>query len=336
MSTILLVDDDKRVIHQVTELLQQPHYTTRFLLEPAYLFQFLETVPVDLLLLDIHMPEVDGLEVLRQLKAHDQFSNLPVIMLTADENETILSRCFSSGARDFISKPIQTEILRARVSAALEVQQHIKKLEAAVTEKEVLLKEIHHRVKNNLQVISSLFRLQAATCTDDGLLNLLRDSQSRIESMAMIHERIYRSDTLSRIRFDLYVQDLIQEIFQSYRRDHFQPIRLQLELEALLLGIDMAIPCALILNELVSNTLKYAFPQGEQGTLQVRLHTGERGKELHIRVRDDGVGLPEGFDVQRANSLGLRLVNILTRQLQGSLTWHCDQGTCFEFVLPVR
>ena len=334
MPTILLLDDDKLVIQQVTALLERSDYTTRFLLEPKHLFPFLETIPIDLLLLDIHMPEVDGLDVLRQLKQHPQFGNIPVIMLTADENETVLSRCFALGARDFISKPIHSQILCARVSAALEVQQRIRELQRAVAEKEVLLKEIHHRVKNNLQVISSLFRLQASTCEDAGLLNLLRDSQNRIESMAMIHERVYRSDSLSRIRFDLYLQDLVQEIFQSYRRESFQPVHLTLELKPVELEIDMAIPCALLLNELISNTLKYAFPSGNGGTLKIRLAPQEG--RLLLEVEDNGVGLPEGFEIQRSQSLGLRLVNILTRQLQGTLTSPEGAGARFYFDFPMR
>ncbi|MFH1115274.1 MAG: PAS domain S-box protein [Pseudomonadota bacterium] len=196
----------------------------------------------------------------------------------------------------------------------------------SLKEKEALLQEVHHRVKNNLQIISSLLALQAANVQDEKTLGALKDSQSRIRSMAFIHEHLYQSQDLARIDFGEYIKDLMGALLQSY--SHMgNRVSLKLDVEPVFLGVGTAIPCGLIMNELVSNCLRHAFPDGREGQIHVRLRsTGVHRYELS--VVDDGAGLPKELDYRQSNSLGLRLVTNLTElQLRGNLQVGSCNGT---------
>jgi PAS domain S-box-containing protein len=198
---------------------------------------------------------------------------------------------------------------------------------ASLQEKEVLLKEIHHRVKNNLQIISSLLNLQANRVTDPRTLQALGDSQTRVRSMALIHEKLYQSQSLADIDFGEYVRSLSSDLFRSYRRS-FTTIQLDIQTDDISLDLDMAVSCGLILNELMTNALKYAFQDGRSGTIRVELRTAP-GRILRLWVTDDGVGLPKDLDLSKSKSLGLQLVNNLVSQLEGKLEVDTSAGTAF-------
>lgn len=200
----------------------------------------------------------------------------------------------------------------------------------SLQEKEVLLKEVHHRVKNNMQVISSLLSLQREHITDPAALVSFRDSQNRVRSMALVHEKLYRSESLASINFSEYVRDLLASLKRSYM---LSDIDVGVETDDLRLGVDTAIPCGLIINELVSNALKHAFKGRERGTVHVRIHRNGDG-ETSIRVEDDGNGLPPNFDCRQSGSLGMQLVSMLTEQIGGSLSVHGSSGTCFTITFP--
>jgi PAS domain S-box-containing protein len=200
-----------------------------------------------------------------------------------------------------------------------------KRVEEQITtslrEKEVLLKEIHHRVKNNLQVISSLLSLQSEHINDEEIRRALKESQNRVRSMAIIHQRLYQSGNLAEINFGGYIKELCSQLFRSYGASSRQ-INLSTTADEVALGVDKAIPCGIILNELVSNSLKYAFPNDQGGTISVELRMREAAIEL--LVSDDGVGLPAGFDYRTAESLGLKLVHMLVEQIMGTLTQNAE------------
>jgi PAS domain S-box-containing protein len=200
-------------------------------------------------------------------------------------------------------------------------------LTVSLQEKEVLLKEIHHRVKNNLQVVSSLLSLQAGQIGRPDIQAMFRESQTRVQSMAFIHEHLYQSKTLARVDFAAYIRRLTSHLLNLYQAQA-RGVRLTTEVQEVSLGINTAVPCGLIINELVSNALKYAFPAGCPGEILVSLGACSPG-QVQLIVRDTGVGLPTGFDVQRATSLGLQLVTTLTEQLEGTLTVENGQGTAF-------
>jgi PAS domain S-box-containing protein len=200
----------------------------------------------------------------------------------------------------------------------------------SLREKELLLKEIHHRVKNNLQITSSLLRLQAGKIADAGVRQLLRESQDRIRSMALVHDMLYRSQDLARVDFPEYVRTLVVQLFRSHNVGG--RIRSAVELEPIVFGVDLAVPCGLIINELVANALKHAFPGERQGELRVSMTAAP--DHYTLTVRDDGVGLPPQLDYLRTETLGLQLVRMLTEQIGGHLRLERSSGTEFVIQLP--
>ena len=205
-------------------------------------------------------------------------------------------------------------------------------LSAALAAKEVLLQEVHHRVKNNLQIISSLLNLQTESLPDIAQ-RALEDSQRRIRSMALVHEQLYGGTDPGELDFADYVRSLTSDLMNAYRGG-LERVRLRLELEPVLLGVSQAISCGLILNELVTNALKYAFPGSRTGEVLVELY-GQGGK-VELRVADDGVGFPPGFDWTQSHSLGLRIVALLTHQLSGILRNDPAAGTGFTLTFAKR
>jgi len=204
------------------------------------------------------------------------------------------------------------------------------RLKSLVAEKDLLLREVYHRVKNNFQIIGSLLNLQSQNIEDPEALAVFRESRDRIRTMSLIHERLYRTDSLTGIDFGDYAHSLALELYHSYGAD---PSRILLKVDArkVTLGLDAAIPCGLILNELVSNCLKYAFPAdwGKKGMIEIVLRQGAKGT-VRLTVADDGRGLPEGMDIRRTKSLGLHLVVLLAeQQLHGKLRVDGMNGTRF-------
>jgi len=201
------------------------------------------------------------------------------------------------------------------------------KIKLSLEEKNILLQEIHHRVKNNMQIISSLLNLQTRYVDDEEAVNVLKESQNRVRSMAMIHEKLYQSNDLSHINFVDYIQSLVSNLFYSYNIKNLQ-IKSILEIDDIRLNMETAVPCGLIISEIVSNSLKYAFPNEMHGEILVSLKSVEDGYELIIS--DNGVGLPEELDFDNNKSLGLILVKSLTEQIDGEITIHRNHGTEFK------
>lgn len=200
------------------------------------------------------------------------------------------------------------------------------KIKKSLEEKEVLLREIHHRVKNNMQILSSLLNLQIQYEDSDETIKVLRDSQGRVKSMAMIHEKLYQSSNFSNINFKEYLERLISGIFYSYEITNGN-IGSEIDIDDVNLSIDTAIPLGLIINELVTNSVKYAFPQGE-GTISIKLKS--LPEQMELIVADNGTGLPENIDIQNPKTLGLQLVKSLTEQLDGDIMVDNCDGTKFK------
>ena len=204
-------------------------------------------------------------------------------------------------------------------------------IKASLKEKEVLLKEIHHRVKNNLQVISSLLSLQSQHITDKESLEMFQESQNRVWSMSLVHEKLYQSKDLSRIDMKEYTKDLTTSLFRSYA-DSTAAIKLKTKIGDLLLTITTAIPYGLIINELISNALKHGFPDGRQGDITIAMHPVNN--KIKLVVSDTGVGFPEGIDFRNTTTLGMQLVTSLVEQLEGTIELDRRDGStftiCFE------
>ncbi len=203
-------------------------------------------------------------------------------------------------------------------------EEHIR---ASLYEKELLLKEIHHRVKNNMQIISSLLSIQSRNIKDKKYLELFKKSQDRIHSMALVHEKLYKSRDLARIDFAEYIKNLATHLLLSYNA---KPGTVDLKISAkdIYLEVDKAIPCAQIVNEIISNALLYAFPEGEGGEISIDFHKDKKGNYTLI-ISDNGIGIPKDLDYHSTDSLGLLLVNGLTKQINGDIKMDNGRGTTF-------
>jgi PAS domain S-box-containing protein len=201
-------------------------------------------------------------------------------------------------------------------------------LRNSLSEKEILLKEIHHRVKNNLQVISGLLNLQAHHINDPKGRMIYKESQNRVITMALIHEDLYQSADLSSVDLGGYIENLAENLFNSYKVGHDR-VKLELDVEHTDMVVDTAIPCGLIINELISNALKHGFPDDRAGTVTVRFRPMEE-KYYYLEVSDDGIGLPPELDINETSTLGMQLVKVIVEQLAGSMEVEREQGTSFK------
>ncbi|MCQ1537081.1 PAS domain-containing protein [Methanosarcina sp. KYL-1] len=241
-------------------------------------------------------------------------------------------RCAEDGkVRDFlIHKATYTNVagdIIGIVGVLLDITERKKAEKALLKTEKIRKKEIHHRIKNNLQVISSLLSLQAEHFSDEKVKEAFQDSQNRVISMSLIHEELYKNEGIEDVEaldFTAYLRKLATELLHSYKIGP-DDIRLSLDLEKVFLGMDTAIPLGIIINELISNSLKHAFPRGRNGEIRVKLHRKEKGTpedktpRYLLVISDDGVGLPEDIDFRNTSSLGLQLVNTLVEQIEGSI-----------------
>jgi PAS domain S-box-containing protein len=210
-----------------------------------------------------------------------------------------------------------------------EQKRHEENTLKSLKEKEILLKEVHHRVKNNLQVISSILSLQTAYLKDRSTINLLKECQNRIKTMAFIHESLYQNKDFSQINFTEYIITLVKNLFYSFETNQ-QKIKTNFAVDTIFLNLDLSIPCGLIINELVSNALKYAFDDGRDGTVFITLKK-DKGK-IRMIVADNGKGIPPEVDYRSTETLGLQLVTTLTEQINGTITMNRNKGTTFEII----
>jgi len=264
----------------------------------------------------------DNFEELQQ-KESIRYENLP--LETADGRNI---------AVEFVSNVYMVnsqKVIQCNIRDITERKKMTEQIEASLAEKEVLLKEIHHRVKNNMQVISSLLFMQERLVKDDKTREILRESQNRIKSMALIHEKLYQSVDLVRIDYTEYLQGISRYMLESY---HMDPtfIKLQISSETVFLNIDKAVPCSLILNELISNSLKHAFPKERKGIITIDLQI-KAGTYILIYC-DDGIGIPDGITVDGTESLGMHLINGLVKQLNGSIILDRKTGMKYTITFP--
>jgi PAS domain S-box-containing protein len=213
------------------------------------------------------------------------------------------------------------------------VESRTAELSAALKEREVLLQEVHHRVKNNLQVISSLINIQMRQMSDQRARAALEECRTRIAAIALIHEKLYQTKDYASVPFSEYARNLAANIFHATGISP-SSIVLKVDIERILLPVDKAIPCGLILNELITNALKHAFPDNRSGSIHVELRAS--GGRMLLAVEDDGIGMPAGFDTTRSKSLGMQLVSTLVRQLDGELSTIREHGTSFRITFPLE
>ncbi len=275
-------------------------------------------------------PEKEEIESFWKKKFEDAFSG-------KSSNFEIKRRSLSGDIyyRDFYLNPINLQSDEVNEVSGIghditEKKISEQELKNSLKEKEVLLKEVHHRVKNNMQVISSILSLQSAGIKNPKILDILRESQNRIKAMAFIHERLYRTKDFSQLKFSAYVKSLTESLVSTYEVRK-KDLELDFHIEEVFLNLDSAIPCGLILNELISNSLKYAFEGREKGKISVILKELKGGK-VQMSVYDDGVGIPEEIKLDQTETLGLQLVHTLTEQLEGEIRLSREDGSKFDLI----
>ncbi len=334
---ILLVEDELGHAELIKRSFQREtgyHLTVTDSIQLAR--QLIEKETPDLMITDFLLPDGKGIELLPTGNEEIKF---PVILMTSHGNEQVAVEAMKSGALDYIVKSdltlmdmphIVRRVLR-EWNYILEKRIADERIRKSLYEKEILLKEIHHRVKNNLQVISSLLRLQSNQVSDEQALKMFRESQNRVQSMALVHEKLYRSNNFSEIDFSDYVKSLAKSLYRAYDINPSKVV-LNIIVEPTPIGIDIAVPCGLVINELVSNALKYAFPAGWESDAEIRIELGISDKnEIQLVVTDNGMGLPDDFSFETTRSLGVHLIKILIEdQLKGSIKLDRKQGTHYQ------
>ena len=344
---ILLVDDDPRNLDVLESVLISQDFNLFRARTANEALLALITYEFAVIILDVRMPEIGGLELAQIIKQRKKTSHVPIIFLTAyyQEDKDVLQG-YGAGAVDYLSKPVNPLILKSKVAVFVdlfrktralaklnlamesEIASQLEQLKASLSEKDTLLKEIHHRVKNNLQIISSLISLQSNKITDPMQKRLFQDTRDRVKSMALVHEKLYQSKDLGRVEMAEYARQLMTDLL-LVNGAAASKIRMKLDLTPVFLPVDIAIPCGLILNELTTNAIKHAFDARPSGSITVRLQV-ESEELVRITFSDDGCGFAAGLDWRKAETLGLQLVHMLTEQLHGTIDMSNGPGTTFQ------
>ena len=266
-----------------------------------------------------------------------------MILMVKPENEQMGLNAIKSGAMDYVLKTEDGILGMARViertlrvwRIVVEYRKTEQEVRSALNEKETILKEIHHRIKNNFQVVCSVLSLQSQYIKDEQVLDMFMETQDRVRAMALIHEKLYKADDVGHLDFKIYMENLVHGLFWSYGTDP-KRVRLEVDVEDMSLGINWTVPCGLIINELVSNSLKYAFPSSWKGVGTIKISLFKNNdEEIELIVEDNGIGIPKNLDLRQTDSFGLELVTILAEdQLNGKVILKRNNGTQFRILFP--
>ena len=326
MHKILVVDDEAYIATMVEEQLTFMGYDVVGTASSGQKsVEMSRKLRPELVLMDIVMPGMlDGIDASQIIK---QELDISIVFLTAYADDKFIERAKNIEPLGYIVKPFQKRELKAVIEIAFVKKAVEKKLTASLKEKEVLLKEVHHRVKNNMQVISSMLSLQSQHITDKASRAMFEESQNRVRSMALIHEKLYTSEDLAHIDIAEYIHSLTHQLITTYRTIASR-VNMDITVTDIFLAITTAIPCGLIINELVTNALKHAFPHQQDGTITVSM-TPSTKDSLILTVSDTGIGFSEGIDFRNTTTLGMQLVISLVEQLDGTITLDRNEGTTF-------
>jgi len=353
---ILIVDDNRTNFVLLTEILEQFDCEFDYAASGKETLMKIENTEYALTLLDVQMPEMDGYQTLEKMTQIMNNRLMPVIFISAIYSDDYYKiKGIKTGAVDFMAKPLVSEILIGKVNVFLNLYHNKKELERinvelkqvieekqkveekvrkSLSEKERLLSEIHHRVKNNMQMVATMLSLQSKYGNPENMIEAFEKSIDRINSMAMVHEKLYESKNFGEVEMKLYIEELAYELVGAYQGD--KNIELKLSLDCVMLEIDTAITLGLLLNELITNTVKYAFPNKMTGTVTIEFTKADEDY-LRLAIIDDGVGLPADFELRKNKSLGMQLIDGFVRELYGKLNISSNNGTNIEVLFkPVK
>ena len=288
-----------------------------------------------LAVLDWILPGMNGLELCREMRRLPGGDACIILMITSRDRQEDLEAVLEAGADDYLAKPVDEKLLLTRLKVAERMASTLMarvrmetQLKESLRDKETLIKEVHHRVKNNLQIVLSLLALQGMQVRDAEARGYFNETENRVQTISIIHEKLYSSEDLSSLELSEYVNDLVKEIVLSFGVSS-EDVSVSVDVPERQMDIDTLIPCGLIINELVSNAFKYALKGEHEGALYLGINFSEDGN-TELIVRDNGPGLPVDMDITKTRSLGLRLVNSLVDQLKGELVINRRGGTEFR------
>lgn len=385
--SILIVDDDESTCKSLSLIFRKKGYETDCAGTGQAAKKKIEERFFNLALLDIKLPDMEGVEIIPFLKG--KHPDTVIIMVTAHASLETAVRAMNEGASSYITKPINMDDVLTTIREVLEKQHLVienrrllqelqhelaerrraqeelkrhrdhleemvrertaklaeanfqlqrenverkkaeKRIKASLKEKELLLKEIHERVNDNMQIISSILMLQERHIKDESDLSIFRETWNRIKIMATIYEKMYQSENLAKIDFSSYTKSLISDLYSTYDINP-NTIKLKKNIKNVYLDVSTAIPCGLIINELVSNSLKYGFPRGKKG--EITINFSSKNNEYKLTVGDNGKGIPKYLDFRKSESLGLQLVRLLCKKLKGSIELDRSSGTVFKIL----
>ncbi len=320
---ILVVDDHRDARLALRAILPSSQYNIVEADSGAAALRELVHREYAVLLVDVVMPGMDGFELANIVRSREQTAAVPIVFVTGVALDTAqVFKGYRSGAVDYMFKPLDAEIVRSKIGVLVELYRQRKVIESTVREKEVLLREVHHRVKNNLQLISSLLNIQASR-QPAPVSEALEQSEARIRAMALVFDAVYNVGSLASVDVDRYLALLLGDLRQTHTESN---VDLDVVSAGVHLPIDTATCLGLVVHELVDNALRHAFPNGRYGSVKVHLHRTEPD-DLILEVSDNGVGLPDSVDITRPQSLGFQVVSTLTGQLDDSLEVIRNGGT---------
>lgn len=353
--TALVVEDNRDLARHLSRILGD-EYRVHLAHDGAEGLERARALRPDVILSDVMMPKLGGEELLRALRREPGLADVPVIFLTARADRSLPARLLEAGAADYMVKPMEPAELRARVRNVLdltrtrrileeetgsrdvrlqemaqEIAIHRRRLQRTVQEKQIVLQELHHRVKGNLQTVSSLLSLQSRSVKDREAVDALREAQSRLSAIALVHEKLYGGEQPTTLAMADYLRGLADITLRSYADDETRVV-LDVRADPVRLPVDRALPCALIAHELISNALKHAFPGGRPGRLVLTFdRDADDPDTLRLRIEDDGVGYSGDDSVY---GTGLELVEALAGQLGGTMQIATGEGTVVEVRFP--
>ncbi|MGE0020579.1 MAG: histidine kinase dimerization/phosphoacceptor domain -containing protein [Draconibacterium sp.] len=337
--SVLFVDDNE-TIRQLYRRILEKHVTHLYIAENgSHGLELYQKHKPDLVITDMVMPVMNGLEMVKEIKKFAPDAKFVVMSAYSEKDSFIES--IHLGVDGYLMKPVEAKKLlslidefagitlmkwelEAKEKKRQEAEDNMKK---SLSEKDVLLREVHHRVKNNMQIISSILSMQSRNIDDPRLQEILQESQNRIHSMALIHENLYNHKSLANIMFSTYIKSLTGNIARTYSNQQAN-IQFDYQIDDAYLPMDIAIPCGLIINELISNSFKYAFVNRPSGIISIHFKN-IRDNEYTLIVADNGVGIPPDINVLKTKSLGMKILHRLVQQIDGEIANDFSNGTKF-------
>jgi two-component sensor histidine kinase/ActR/RegA family two-component response regulator len=340
--SVLFVDDNE-TIRQLYRRILEKHVNHLYIAKDgSHGLELYQKHKPDLVITDMVMPVMNGLEMVKEIKKIAPDAKFVVMSAYSEKDSFVES--IHLGIDGYLMKPVEAKKLLSLIDEFAgitlmkwELERKEKKrreaeeyLKKSLDEKEILLREVHHRVKNNMQIISSILRMQSRNIDDPKLKDVLQESQNRIHSMALIHENLYSNKSLANIKFASYIKSLTGNIARTYASQQ-SIIKFDYKIDDAYLPMDIAIPCGLIINELISNSFKYAFTNKPTGTISIHFkHIID--DQFQLIVSDNGVGIPNDVDITKTKSLGMKILRKLVQQIDGELKYDFSNGTKFTII----